>query len=337
MKAIIVDKDTHALSWQNVPDPIPKAGEVLIQVHAAGVNRADLSQRAGHYPPPPGASEILGLEVSGTVAQLGPNVSGAEVGQAVCALLSGGGYAEYVAVPAGLLMPIPEGWSMVEAAGLPEVFLTAYLNLFLEAGLQKGETVLIHGGASGVGTAAIQLAHEAGAQGFATAGTPEKVHVCETLGAAAFNYKAVDFAEAIREQTDGVDVILDMVGQDYFAYNLGLLRTSGRMVVIATLSGAQTDLDLRQLMGKRLTLKGSTLRSRPLEERAKLTEAFVERFGSALAEGRLKPVLDTVIPVEEADKAHRRMQGNLNIGKLILQIFSRHHLVGNALSIDFTE
>ena len=283
MKAIIVDSKTRALSWQDVPDPVPGEGEVLIRVQAAGVNRADLSQRAGHYPPPPGASEILGLEVSGSVVQLGPNVSGVEVGQPVCVLLSGGGYAELVAAPAGLLMPVPESWSMTEAAGLPEVFLTAYLNLFLEAGLEKGETVLVHGGASGVGTAAIQLAREAGAQVFATAGTAEKVRFCETLGATAFNYHEVDFAEALKEHTDGVDVILDMVGQDYFARNLALLRTSGRLVVISTLSGTHAELDLRQLMGKRLTLKGSTLRSRPLAERTALTEAFRQQFGRALA------------------------------------------------------
>ena len=320
MKAIVTDNDTHTLHWQEVADPIPGEGEVLVRVQAAGVNRADLSQRAGHYPPPPGASEILGLEVSGSVARLGPNVSEVEVGQEVCALLSGGGYAEYVAAPAALLMPVPEGWSMVEAAALPEVFLTAYLNLLLEAELKAGETALIHGGASGVGTAAIQLAREAGAQVFATAGTPEKVHVCETLGATAFNYNETDFAEAIHHQTDGVDIILDMVGQNYFARNVGLLRTGGRMVVIATLSGSQTELDLRQLMSKRLTLKGSTLRSRPLEERISLTKAFTKRFGGALAEGRLKPVLDKVIPIKDAEGAHSRMQQNLNIGKLVLQV-----------------
>ena len=320
MKAIIVDSKTRALSWQDVPDPVPGEGEVLIRVQAAGVNRADLSQRAGHYPPPPGASEILGLEVSGSVVQLGPNVSGVEVGQPVCVLLSGGGYAEFVAAPAGLLMPVPESWSMTEAAGLPEVFLTAYLNLFLEAGLEKGETVLVHGGASGVGTAAIQLAREVGAQVFATAGTAEKVRFCETLGATAFNYHEVDFAEALKEHTDGVDVILDMVGQDYFARNLALLRTSGRLVVIATLSGTHAELDLRQLMGKRLTLKGSTLRSRPLAERTALTEAFRRQFGRALAEKRLQPVIDEVIPVQDAERAHERMQKNLNIGKLILQM-----------------
>ena len=269
---------------------------------------------------PPGASEILGLEVSGSVVQLGPNVSNVQVGQDVCVLLSGGGYAELVAAPAGLLMPVPESWSMTEAAGLPEVFLTAYLNLFLEAGLQAGETVLIHGGASGVGTAAIQLAREIGAQVFATAGTAEKVRFCETLGATAFNYREEDFAEALKEHTDGVDVVLDMVGQDYFARNLALLRTSGRLVVIATLSGSHAELDLRQLMSKRLTLKGSTLRSRPLAERTALTEAFRRQFGRALAEKRLQPVIDEVIPVQDVKRAHERMQKNLNIGKLVLQM-----------------
>ena len=320
MKAIIVDSETHNLNWQDVPDPVPGEGEVLIRVHAAGVNRADLSQRAGHYPPPPGASEILGLEVSGTVTQLGPGVSGVQVGQRVCVLLSGGGYAEVVAAPAGLLLPVPEGWSLTEAAGLPEVFLTAYLNLFLEAGLVAGDSVLIHGGASGVGTAAIQLAREAGAHVFATAGTADKVQLCESLGATAFNYREVDFAEAINERVDGIDVILDMVGQDYFARNLALLRTNGRLVVIATLSGTHAELDLRQLMGKRLTLKGSTLRSRPLAERIQLTQAFNERFGSALAAKRLQPVIDEVVPITEAERAHQRMRDNLNSGKLILEV-----------------
>jgi putative PIG3 family NAD(P)H quinone oxidoreductase len=318
MKAIV--QHGNALVWQDVPRLSPGAGEVLLRVRAAGVNRADLSQRAGQYPPPPGASEILGLEVAGEVAELGPGVAAVSVGDEVCTLLSGGGYAEVVAAPAALLMPIPPGWSMEEAAGLPEVFLTAHLNLFLVAQLRPGETVLVHGGASGVGTAAIQLAHEAGCRVFATAGTDEKVTACRALGATALNYREGDFLEVVREQAGGVDVVLDMVGQGYLAQNLELLNTGGRLVVIATLSGSRAELELRLLMSKRLSLYGSTLRSRPLDEKVQLKNSFQERFWGALAAGRIKPVIDGVFDIRDADAAHERMKQNLNIGKLVLRL-----------------
>jgi len=318
MKAIT--QSGNALVWKDVPTLSPRAGEVLVRVRAAGVNRADLSQRAGQYPPPPGASEVLGLEVAGSIAELGPEVAGVGVGDPVCALLAGGGYAEYAVAPAELLMPVPPEWTVEQAAGLPEVFLTAHLNLFGMAGAQPGEAVLIHGGASGVGTAAVQLAREAGCRVFATAGTDDKVRACTELGATAFNYRRVDFVEAVRGHAAGVDVVLDMVGQDYLARNVELLNTGGRLVVIATLSGSVAQLELRQLMTKRLSVIGSTLRSRPLAEKVALVRSFQARFGEALAAGRVKPVMDGVFNIRDAEAAHERMRSNLNIGKIVLRV-----------------
>ena len=318
MKAITQSGNT--LVWQDVPNLGLREGEVLVRVRAAGVNRADLSQRAGSYPPPLGAPETLGLEVAGEVAELGPGISGVGVGDEVCALLAGGGYAEYAPVPAELLLPIPAGWTVEQAAGLPEVFLTAHLNLFEVAALQPGEAVLIHSGASGVGTAAIQLASEAGCRVFATAGTDEKVRVCTELGATAFNYREMDFVAAVREHTEGVGVVLDMVGQDYLARNLELLNTGGRLVVISTLSGSAAQLELRTLMTKRLSVVGSTLRSRPLAEKVALVGAFRARFWEALEAGRVNPVMDQVFDIREVEAAHERMKNNLNIGKMVLRV-----------------
>lgn len=321
MKAIVVDED-KGLIWQEVPDPGCAPGEVLVEVHYTALNRADLMQRSGNYPVPAGASEILGLELSGTVLETNSS-SAWWKGDRVCALLSGGGYAEKACVPEKLLMPIPEGWSLAEAAGLPEVFYTAFLNLFLEAGLKGGERVLIHGGASGVGTAAIQLAREAGCEVFATAGTAEKVARCRELGAStAINYREQDFAEAVAEKTagKGVDVILDMVGADYFERNLASLAVSGRLVFISSLSGSKVELDVRKLMAKRALLKGSTLRARPLEEKVAIKEAFVQQFWEALERGRVKPVIDTVFDIQDAEKAHASMRDNQNIGKLLLRV-----------------
>ena len=318
MKAITQSGNT--LVWQDVPNLGLREGEVLVRVRAAGVNRADLSQRAGSYPPPLGAPETLGLEVAGEVAELGPGISGVGVGDEVCALLAGGGYAEYAPVPAELLLPIPAGWTVEQAAGLPEVFLTAHLNLFEVAALQPGEAVLIHSGASGVGTAAIQLASEAGCRVFATAGTDEKVRVCTELGATAFNYREMDFVAAVREHTEGVGVVLDMVGQDYLARNLELLNTGGRLVIISTLSGSAAELELRTLMGKRLSVIGSTLRSRPLAEKVALVGAFRARFWEALEAGRVNPVMDQVFDIREVEAAHERMKNNLNIGKMVLRV-----------------
>lgn len=322
MKAMTVQPD-QSLAWQEVETPAFGDDEVLINVRAAGINRADLAQRSGNYPPPPGASEILGLEVAGDIAELGARVTGWNVGDRVCVLLTGGGYAEQVVASAPLLMPIPSGWSVEEAGGMPEVFFTAFLNLFLEGALQPGETTLIHGGASGVGTAGIQLAKEAGCRVFTTAGTDEKIKVCAELGAdLAINYRKEDFAERVQEVVGkgGVDVVLDMVGADYLERNIELLNLKGRLVFIATLSGKEAKVDIRKLMSKRLTLKGSTMRSRPLEEKIKVKEAFMAQFWSKLEASEIKPVIYEVFDIQDTEKAHEVMRENKNIGKLILKV-----------------
>jgi tumor protein p53-inducible protein 3 len=325
MKAIVVDntRPGYPLNWTEVPSPSIAAGEVLVNIHAAALNRADLMQRAGNYPPPPGAPETLGLEMAGEIAALGPDVTGWQVGDRVCALLPGGGYGEQINVPNQMLIAIPEEWSYEQAAAIPEVFLTAYVNLFMEASLQPGETVLIHGGASGVGTAAIQLAHKKGCRVFVTAGTPEKTDFCRKLGAElAINYKTDDFAERIKEHTDeaGVDVILDMVGADYLARNINLLKLNGRLVFISTLSGSKSDIDLRYLMGKRLKLIGSVLRSRTLAEKIQINQHFLADFWNELLEGSVYPVIDSVYPIQEANQAHEQMRQNKNIGKIVLKV-----------------
>jgi putative PIG3 family NAD(P)H quinone oxidoreductase len=325
MKAILVNKNQkgHPLVWAETADPAYDAQEVLVDVHAAALNRADLMQRAGSYPPPPGASDILGLDMAGRIAALGPEVPGWRIGDRVCALLAGGGYAERVAVPYQMLMPIPEEWTFNMAAALPEVFLTAFVNLFMEASFQPGETVLMHGGASGVGTAAIQLVREGGGLVVITASTEEKINRCRELGAElAINYEADDFVERVRAFTggQGVDIILDIVGADYFARNLSLLRTRGRLVFISTLSGSQVELDIRPVMGRRLRLIGSVLRSRSLEEKVEIKERFMQRFWPALEKGTIKPLIDSVFPIQEANAAHQRMAENENIGKIILEV-----------------
>ncbi|MEZ4865357.1 MAG: NAD(P)H-quinone oxidoreductase [Caldilineaceae bacterium] len=325
MQAITIDttQADRPLRWTESPDPTYGPDEVLVQVHATALNRADLAQRAGHYPPPPGASEILGLEMAGAIAAVGANVQGWQVGDRVCALLPGGGYAEQVTVPQGMLMPIPAAWDYLTAAGLPEVYLTAFVNLFMEAALQPGETVLVHGGASGVGTAAIQLLKASGNPILVTAGTAEKCAACTELGAdLAINYRETDFVEAVRTFTagQGVDVIMDMVGADYLARNLGLLKLKGRLVFIATLSGAQSEIDLRLLMGKRLRLIGSVLRSRALAEKIAIKENFMARFWPQLEAGAIKPIVDTVYPIDQANAAQTQMAENQNIGKIVLRV-----------------
>ena len=325
MKAIVVqtDQEGRPLVWQEVPGPICGPEEVLVDVYAAALNRADLMQREGNYPPPPGASEILGLEMAGKIAALGANVTGWEVGERVCALLPGGGYAERASVPARLLMPIPTGWSYEQAAAVPEVFYTGFVNLFMEADLQAGETVLIHGGASGVGTAAIQLAREADCRVFTTTGTAEKAARCVELGAElAINYKNEDFAERIEAYTqgEGVDVILDMVGANYLERNLRLLKLKGRLVFISMLSGANTEINLGALMGRRLRLIGSVLRSRSVAEKVEIKERFMAQFWPKLVDGTIKPIIDSVYPIEQADEAHQQMAANKNIGKIILKV-----------------
>lgn len=325
MKAIAVQTDIEdrPLVWADAPEPVCGPDEVLVDIHATALNRADLMQRAGKYPPPPGAPDILGLEMAGTIAAVGAEAPDRQVGERVCALLPGGGYAERVAVPAAMLMPIPAGWSFEQAAGMPEVFLTAFVNLFMEAGLQPGETVLVHGGASGVGTAAIQLLRQAGNPVFVTAGSAEKTARCRELGAElAVNYKEADFVEQILTHTNGagVDVILDIVGADYLQKNLRLLKLRGRLVFISTLSGSRTEIDLRHLMARRLRLIGSVLRSRLLAEKVEIKERFMARFWPALEAGTIAPVIDSVYPIEQANQAHRRMAANQNTGKIILKV-----------------
>lgn len=280
-------------------------------------------QRAGNYPPPLGAPDILGLDMAGRIIQKGANVTGWKVGDRVCALLAGGGYAEQVAVPYRMLMPIPDHWSYEQAAAVPEVFLTAFINLFMEAGLREGESVLIHGGASGVGTAAIQLGRMAGCRVFATAGTQKKIERCMKLGAElAVNYNDQDFFERICAQTNskGVDVILDIVGADYIDRNIRLLKPKGRLVVISTLSGSEVELDLRLLMKDRLRLIGSVLRPRPLPEKVEGKERFITQFWPLMLDGTIRPIIDSVYPIEQVEQAHQRMAENKNIGKIILKI-----------------
>lgn len=324
MKAIIVrgDKINPALEWQETDEVSFGPGEVLVDVRAAAINRADLMQARGNYPPPPGASEILGLEMAGVIREVGTQVEGWRPGDRVCALLPGGGYAERAAVPAGMLLRLPDGWSFAEGAAVPEVWYTAYINLFDEGQLARGETALIHAGASGVGTAAIQLALDAGARAIVTVGSAEKAAFCRELGATAINYKTQDFLTEVMAATygEGVDVILDPVGGAYLASNLSALRRFGRLVNIGLLSGAKGELHMGQVLGKRLRIIGSTLRSRPVAEKISITHRFAAEVMPKLADGRLRPIIDTTFPVAEAQAAHEYVLANRNIGKVILEI-----------------
>jgi putative PIG3 family NAD(P)H quinone oxidoreductase len=305
------------------PAPKPGKGEVLIKVAAAGINRPDVLQRQGKYPPPPGAPDTLGLEVAGTVAAVGPDTSGLKVGDQVCALVAGGGYAEYAVAPAAQCMPVPKGFSMVEAASLPETYFTVWTNVFERGRLQPGETFLVHGGASGIGTTAIQLARALGSRVFATAGTAEKCAACEKLGAEkAFNYKTEDWVAGIRQETqgEGVDVILDMVGGDYTPRNLDLLRTEGRVVQIAFLRGHKTEIDLNAIMRKRLTLTGSTLRPRSVAEKGLIAQALRARVWPLFESGKLKPVVHATFPLAKTADAHRMMDADQHTGKIVLTV-----------------
>ena len=311
------------LVWREVDDPVLKSGEALVSIHATTLNRADLSQAAGNYSPPPGAPNILGLDMAGEIEAVGADVQGWQAGDPVCALLAGGGYAERVAVDQRLLIPVPNGWSFQEAACLPEVYLTAYVNIFMEAGFQAGETILVHGGASGVGTAAIQLAKGAGGRVITTAGRPDKVETCRAQGAdLAINYRTEDFVARTLDftQGDGVDVILDMVGADYLERNVSLLSIRGRLVFIATLGGAQAEFDIGQLMRKRARLIGSVLRPRPVDQKAEIIRRFRQQFWTQIEEGSIRPVIDRVLPVAAAHAAHELMRGYENIGKIVLNV-----------------
>jgi tumor protein p53-inducible protein 3 len=325
MKGIVVysgDKQPQ-LVWEEVPDVTYGPDEVLVVVRATAVNRADLAQARGNYPPPPGASEILGLEMAGEIEAVGEAVTDWAVGDRVCALLPGGGYAEKAAVPAAMLLRLPDEWSFAQGAAVPEVWLTAFVNLFLEGNLEKGETVLIHAGGSGVGTAAIQLAHAVGARVFITAGAPEKLKTGRELGAdLTINYKEQDFYQVIITATDGegVNLILDPVGADYLARNVALLRPFGRMVLIGLLSGSRGELELSHVLRKRLRLIGSTLRTRPPAEKISITREFETRFLPMLVSGELKPIIDTTFPLREAQAAHEYVRQNRNIGKVVLTL-----------------
>ena len=325
MKAIRVqgEKDNPTLVWGEADEPVCGPDEVIVDVRAAAVNRADLWQARGHYPPPFGASEILGLEMAGVVREVGAAVQAFGAGDRVCALLPGGGYAERVSVPAGMLLRLPDDWSFAQGAAVAEVWYTAFINLFDEGALKAGETALIHAGASGVGTAAIQLAVDAGARAFATAGSADKVARCRELGAElAVNYKEQDFVAEVMAATDGagVDVILDPVGGGYLARNVALLKPFGRLVNIANLGGSKGELDMGRVLGRRLRIIGSTLRGRPAAEKIAITRRFEEQVWPKLADGRLRPIIDRVFPIAEAGAAHAYVLANRNIGKVILEI-----------------
>jgi putative PIG3 family NAD(P)H quinone oxidoreductase len=323
MKAIVFSEPggPEVLAWSEVPDPVPGDGEVLIEVAAAGVNRADLSQRQGHYDPPPGASEILGLECSGRIAALGPGVSGWGVGDRVCALLTGGGYAEKVAVPAGQLLAVPQSVDLLEAAGLPETVCTVWSNVFMAAGLQPGETLLVHGGASGIGTTAIQLAKALGAKVLVTVGSKEKAERCVELGAdAAIDYKSEDFVERVHELTEGhgADVILDIMGGAYLARNVDALAVSGRLVNIGLQGGRKGELDLGKLMRKRAAVLATTLRARPAAEKAAIVAAVREHVWPLVASGAFRVVVDRQVPLADAARAHRAVEASDHVGKVLL-------------------
>ena len=305
------------------PVPEPAEGEILVRVAAAGVNFPDVAQRRGNYPPPPGASDLPGLELSGEVVALGPGVSGPTPGEAVCALVSGGGYAEYCAVPVPQCLPVPDGLDMVQAAALPETFFTVWTNLFDGGRLKAGETVLIHGGSGGIGTTAIQIARAFGARVFATARTAEKCAFCEALGAErAINYAEEDFVAVARELTEkrGVELILDMVGGDYLARNIRALAVEGRLVQIAVQRGAEATIPLGLLMVKRLVLTGSTLRPRTVAQKGAIADALRERVWPLLAEGSVRPVIHTTFALDEAARAHALMESSAHIGKIVLTV-----------------
>jgi NADPH2:quinone reductase len=323
MRAVAISEPggPDVLVVEDRPVPVPGEGEILIAVAAAGVNRPDVMQRKGHYPPPPGAPDIPGLEVSGVVARCGPGVERWKEGDQVVALVPGGGYAEYCTVYETNALALPEPLTLVEGAGVPETTFTVWQNVFQRGALRRGEWLLVHGGTSGIGTTAIQIAKAFGAFVAATAGTDEKCRAAKRLGAdAAINYKTTDFVEAVREATggEGADVILDMVGGDYLDRNATAAAEEGRIVQISTLAGVKANIDLRKVMQKRLVLTGSTLRPRPIEFKAELARAIEETVWPIVAQGRYKPVIDRLYPLDEVAEAHRRIDGGEHIGKIIL-------------------
>jgi NADPH2:quinone reductase len=306
-----------------MPTPQPGPGEVLIRVAAAGINRPDVLQRKGHYPPPPGASPVLGLEIAGEIVAIGTGVAGAElaIGARVCALVTGGGYAEYCVAPSVQCLPWPRGFDAVRAAALPETFFTVWHNVFERGRLAKGETILIHGGSSGIGTTAIQLARAFGARVLVTVGSPEKAAACEELGAErAIRYKDEDFAEAVKQVTDGkgVDVILDMVAGDYMPRNIASLAVEGRLVIIAFQRGNKVELDVNPVMRRRLTITGSALRARPVADKGAIAAGLRQSVWPKLDSGEIRPVIHATFPLAQAAAAHRLMESGDHIGKIVL-------------------
>ncbi len=319
----VIEIQNSALSPTERAVPVPAAHQVLIKVAAAGVNRPDVMQRKGLYPPPPGASDIPGLEIAGTVVEVGESVSHLKTGDTVCALVTGGGYAEYCLASAPLCLPVPEGLSLAEAAALPETFFTVWSNVFDRARLAPNETLLVHGGGSGIGTTAIQLAKAFGATVYVTAGSDDKCQFCCALGAeAAINYREQDFVEKILELTAnrGVDVILDMVGGDYLPRNITCLGTDGRLVQIAVQNGVKAELNLWNVMLKRLTITGSTLRARDDAFKAAIARKLYDKVWPLLAAGTLKPIIHRIFPLDDAALAHELMESSQHIGKIILQV-----------------
>jgi putative PIG3 family NAD(P)H quinone oxidoreductase len=311
----------EVLTVADVPDPVPAAGEVLVDVVATAVNRADTLQRMGFYDPPPGASPYPGLECSGRIAEVGTGVAGWQVGDEVCALLSGGGYAEKVAVPAGQLLPVPHGVSLVDAAGLPEVTCTVWSNVFQLAALQPGEVLLVHGGTSGIGTMAIQLAARHGARVLCTVGSEEKAKRAEELGAErAIRYRDEDFVEVVRSVTDGhgADVILDNMGAKYLGRNVEVLAVNGRLVVIGMQGGTRAELDIAALLRKRAAVHATSLRARPAAEKAAIVQSVLAGVWPAIEAGEVRPVIDRVLPLEQVADAHRAMEESGHIGKILL-------------------
>src|SRR3954447_20000042 len=323
MRAVVISRPggPEVLTWQEVPDAVPGPGEVLVEVAATAVNRADLLQREGHYEPPPGTSPYPGLECSGRITGLGEGVEGWSVGDEVAALLTGGGYAEQVAVPVGQLLPVPAGVDLVPAAALPEVTCTVWSNVFMLAGLRPGETLLVHGGSSGIGTMAIQLGRAMGARVAVTAGSADKLERCRELGAEVLvNYRDADFVEAVRAATDGhgADVVLDNMGAKYLARNLDVLATSGRLSVIGLQGGTRAELDIGLLMRKRGAVFSTSLRARPADEKAAIVASTREHVWPLIESGDVRPVVDRVLPMADAAEAHRLVEQSTHVGKVLL-------------------
>ncbi|MEU4669972.1 NAD(P)H-quinone oxidoreductase [Amycolatopsis sp. NPDC023774] len=309
----------EVLEWTEVPDPSPGPGEVLLDVAASAVNRADLLQRQGNYPPPPGSSETIGLECSGTIAELGEGVEGWQVGDEVCALLAGGGYAERVVVPAGQLLPVPGEVELLAAAGLPEVACTVWANVVMHAKLTEGQTLLVHGGAGGIGTHAIQVGKALGATVAVTAGSAERLDRCRQLGAdITINYKEQDFVEVLRAETEGADVILDNMGAKYLQRNVDALRADGRLVIIGMQGGVKGELNIGSLLGKRASVFAAGLRFRPLDQKAAIVADVRERLWPLVEDGSVKPIIGQVVPMAEAASAHRMLEEGSVFGKILL-------------------